>query len=101
VRLPVLVVHYFHHTHSGKHIHFSDFIAEHYTDHEHQDIDHHNLPFQHNNLKETSFNIDLLDFYSRALNAYSAPNENNKIISRQYFYASTALSSIWRPPRLA
>jgi hypothetical protein len=106
VKLPVLVAHYFHHNHTDKHIHFTDFIADHYSDHEHHDKDddnHSNLPFhKHNfNFQQSIFTVAVLDIFPTVLSNYGVANHKTQIISRQHFYSSTALSSIWRPPKLA
>jgi hypothetical protein len=106
VKLPVLVAHYFHHNHTDKHIHFTDFIAEHYSNHEHHDKDHdkhNNLPFHNHdfNFQQSIFTIALFDIFQTSIANYGTANCKNKIISRQHFYSSTALSSIWRPPKLA
>jgi hypothetical protein len=105
-KLPVLVAHYFHHNHSDKHIHFTDFIAEHFSDHEHNEKDHDNhdnLPFHNHdfNFQQSVFTVALLDFFPTLLSNYGAANRKTPIISRQHFYTSAALSSIWRPPKLA
>jgi hypothetical protein len=106
VRLPVLVAHYFHHRHTDKHIHFGDYIAEHYADHKHHDKDHNNhdnLPFHNHdlNFQQNIFTVAVLDLFPAILTGYATSNRKKKIISRQHFYSSTALSSIWRPPKLA
>jgi len=106
VKLPVLVVHYFHHNHTDKHIHFTDFIADHYSDHEHHDKDHdnhNNLPFHNHdfNFQQSIFTAVLLDIFPSIQSNYSTANRKTKIISRQHFQSSTALSSIWRPPKFA
>jgi len=106
VRLPVLVVHYFHHNHTDKYIHITDFIADHYSSYEHHDKDHDNhdnLPFHNHdfNFQQSIFNVAVLDFFSSALPDYGTANCKTKINSRQHFYSSTALSSIWRPPKSA
>jgi hypothetical protein len=106
VKLPVLVAHYFYHNHTDKHIHFTDFIAEHYSNHEHHDKDHNNhnnLPFHNHdfNFQHNISTVSLLDIFQTDIPGYATTNPKNKIISRQHFYSSTALSSIWRPPKLA
>ncbi len=106
VRLPVLVAHYFHHNHTDKHIHFKDFIADHYSDHEHHDKDHDNhndLPFHNHDFsfQLSIFTIAVLDFFPTLQTNYGLAISKSKIISRQHFYSSTALSSIWRPPKFA
>ncbi len=106
VRLPVLVAHYFHHNHTDKHIHFTDFIADHYSDHEHHDKDHdnhNNLPLHnHNcNFQQNIFTLAVLDIFPTLLSNYDVASRKIKIFSRQHFYSSTALSSIWRPPKFA
>jgi hypothetical protein len=106
VRLPVLVAHYFHHNHTDKHIHFTDFIANHYSNHEHHDQEHdnhNNLPFHNHdfNFQPSMFTVAVLNYFSSALPGYGTANGKTKIISRQHFYSSAALSSIWRPPKFA
>ena len=106
VRLPVLVAHFLQHTHTDNHIHFTEFIADHYSDHEHHDKDHdnhNNLPFHNHdfNFQQCIFNVTVLDIFSTALPNYGTANSKTKIISRQHFHSSTALSSIWRPPKFA
>jgi len=104
VKLPVLVAHYFHHNHTDNHIHFTDFIADHYSDHEHHGKDHdnhNNLPFHNHdfNFQQSIFTVTVLNFFPTVLSNYGVANRKTKIISRQHFYSSTALSSIWRPPK--
>jgi hypothetical protein len=106
VRLPTLAAHYFHHKLAEKHIPFTDFIADHYTDHEHHDEDqdnHNNLPFHnhHFNFQQSIFILAATGIFSTALPNYGRPDRKAKTIARQYFYAAAALSSIWRPPKLA
>jgi hypothetical protein len=106
VKLPVLVAHYFHHNHTGKHIHFTDFIAGHYSNHEHHDKDHGNhtnLPFHNHgfNFHQSIFTLAVPDIFPAFLSDYGLANCKTKIISRQHFYSSAAISSIWRPPKLA
>jgi hypothetical protein len=106
VRLPVLVAHYFHHNHAAKHVHFTDFIAEHYSNHEHHNEDHDqhdNLPFHNHGLhfQQGIFTVTVLEIFQTGIPDYSITNPNDKIIIRQHFYSSTALSSIWRPPKPA
>lgn len=105
VQLPVFVVHYFNHHQSADHIHFSDFIALHYsasTDSE-QDKEHQNLPFKHHdlNLEQNSFPVAVVDqsFFITGINLPTG--SKNKIAARQHFHSSFSLSAIWRPPKLA
>jgi hypothetical protein len=103
--MPILITHYFHHNHTGKHIHFTDFIANHYSGHEHHDKDHDNhsnLPFHNHsfNFQQSVFIVAFLDILPTVLTNYGGANRNTQIILRQHFYSSTALSSIWRPPKL-
>ncbi len=106
VRLPVLVAHYLQHNHTDHHIHFTDFISDHYSDHEHHDKDHknhNNLPFHnhHFNFQQSIFTVVILDIFPSFQSNYGTANSKIKIISRQHFHSSTALSSIWRPPKFA
>ena len=104
VRMPVLVAHYFNHIHSDGHIHFTDFIADHYADNEHHDTDqddHGNLPYHKHdiNFQQHVFSAAVLDILPIVLANYDAINPLTKIISSQHFYSSTELSAIWRPPK--
>ncbi len=106
LKLPVLIAHYFHHSHTGKHIHFTDFIADHYSNHEHHDKDHNNhnnLPFHNHdfNFQQSIFTTVVLDIFPSFQSNYCTTNRKSKIFSRQHFHSSTAYSSIWRPPRFA
>jgi hypothetical protein len=106
VKLPVLIAHYFHHNHMDRHMHFADFITYHYSNQQHHGKDHdnhNNLPFHNHdfNFQQSIFMVAELDIFTTILYNYCIDNCNTKIISRQHFYSSTALSSIWRPPRLA
>jgi hypothetical protein len=106
VKLPVLIAHYFHHTHTGKHIHFTDFVADHYSNHEHHKKDHdnhNNLPFHNHdfNFHQSIFTATVPDIFPTVSSNYGATNRKIKMIARQHFYSSAALSSIWRPPKFA
>lgn len=105
-RLPVLVAHYFQHSHTGRHIHFTDFIADHYSDHDHTNKDHNNhknLPFHDHDFDfhQNIFTVAVLDIFPTVLTNFGVVDLKTKIISRQHFHSSTALSSIWRPPKTA
>ena len=106
LRLPVLVVHYFHHNQSDRHTHFTDFIAQHYSHDQHHDEDHSehsNLPFHHHdlNLQLTTYTIAITDIYINSLPCYDILDTKNKITARQHFYSSATIASIWRPPKFA
>jgi hypothetical protein len=106
IKLPILVAHYFHHNHKEKYIHFTDFIADHYSNHEHHDKDHdnhNNLPFHNHdfNFQQSIFTITVLDVFPIILTNYTEANSKKNIMLRQHFYKSSALSSIWRPPKFA
>lgn len=104
LRSPVLIAHYLQHNQAGHHIHFTDFIADHYADPEHHGKDHdkHNdLPFHNHdfNFQQSIFSAPVLDIFPMALADDGTANHEAKIISRQHFHSSAALSSIWRPPK--
>lgn len=103
-RLPVLVAQFIQHNHTDHHIHFTDFIADHYSNHEQHDKghdNHHNLPFHHHefNFQQSIFTAAVL--VNLPLLNYGIVHRRVKIISSQHFHSSTALSSIWRPPKFA
>lgn len=105
VRLPVLIVHYFHHNNSDTHIHFQDFIAEHYShteDHSKDHRNHNNLPFHNHdlNLQQNISPVAVLDTCQILMPNSPLVNCKTEIISRQHFFLSATLSSIWRPPKL-
>jgi hypothetical protein len=106
LRLPVLVTHFIHHNNSGEHIHFREFIAQHYLNHGHQNKDHdqhHDLPFHHGdlNLYQVCFTDALTISYPGDLTGFKIIESKKKIIEKQHFNSSIALFSVWRPPRLA
>ncbi|WP_276502714.1 hypothetical protein [Terrimonas pollutisoli] len=105
VRLPVLVTHYFHHNHSGRHFHFTDFIAQHYFNkgyHDKHPDEHDNLPFRHHDYDVQQIIIVLASHdYSCALPPVYNVNRKNKIVFNQHFCSSSASSSVWKPPKFA
>ena len=105
LRLPVFIAHYFHHQHGERHIHFTDFVSEHYFNKDHHDQDHdehQNLPFHHHDCDLHHFNSFVAiqePFY--AIPFVSTNNKRNKIASEQHFHFRSSFSSIWRPPKFA
>lgn len=103
VQIPLLVAHYFHHNQSGDHIHFTDFIALHYSDinnHEQND-QHHNLPFKHHDatVEQNTIPVAVVDPGFKISAVEFATDSENKITAGQHFYSSLSLSAIWRPPK--
>lgn len=103
LKLPLLVAHYFKHSHESVHHRLTDFIAEHYSTHDHEgnnNEDHENLPFHNNGpAAEQSFFVGLLTAYPKMISDISFKKNHNNIFAKQHFFPSAALSSIWRPPR--
>lgn len=105
VQVPILVAHYFHHNQSEDHIHFTEFIALHYSetkDH-HQGDQHHNLPFKHHdlNLEQNTISIAVIDPAFNISAVEFKKDSKVKIIATQHFYSSLSHSVIWRPPKFA
>lgn len=104
-RLPVLVAHYFHHNQSEDHIHFTDFIALHYSETKgyHKDDQHHNLPFKHQDLtlEQNTISIAVVDPAFNIPAVEVTKDSKVKIIGSQHYYSFLSHSVIWRPPKFA
>lgn len=104
--IPVLINHYFENNHHERHTHFTDFITQHYSDsdqHPEEHNDHENLPFHHHH--DCSSHQEITEAVcpqpAVILYKYNTVSVSKKMIERQHFYASSSLSSIWRPPKLS
>lgn len=116
ILMPVEVLHSFEHfSDISKHfqIHqseeqkeetlFISFVVDHLGggNHNHKNKQaHDNLPFHHTHSAESTPTLNFVAFKDLDLRQYEPIISSSKVSSKQHFYTSAYLKSIWQPPKL-
>ena len=105
LKLPVLIHHYLSHHQDEHDKSFAHFLADHYSSKpEHTDKDNHehdNLPFKTNDCADMHSNIAFNHHHHFSLCEPNIVAEKVSVIYNVLFYSSSALNSIWQPPKIS
>jgi len=102
-KLPVLIDHFKLHTDCESSLSFFEFLKMHYFNGDPKDEDYDEdmkLPFKVVDHSYFTFNFNITEINSLEILFFSANNDRRNIQSKDQFYGTQYLNTIWQPPRI-